>query len=206
MGGRMSAVDGALKRPGDRAKQEADAGIGWYAVVARTGRVAKGLSYGLVGALAVKLAVGSGGEATSRQGALAQVAHHSFGKIVLIALALGFAAYALWRFIQAFAERPDAEDGEAKVWAKRAAYVGRGLIYVGLTFSTVKILTGSGGTQSQNAKTHQSTAMVLGWPGGRWLVGAVGLAFIGVGFWNLYRGLARKFDDNWRTGRLSPSV
>jgi hypothetical protein len=201
----VSAVDSALSKPGDKAKQKANAGRGWYAVLARTGLVAKGLSFGLVGVLAAKLAVGHGGKATSREGALAQVAHHSFGKAVLIALALGFAAYALWRLVQAIAERCDGDENEATTWAKRAGYVGRGLIYAGLTFSTLKIVAGSG-HQSQNEKARKSTAMVLDWPAGRLIVGAAGLVVIGVGCWNLYRGLTRKFEDKWRVGRLSPSV
>src|SRR5947209_9385855 len=145
MGGRMSVVDSALKRSGESARQEAATGRGWYAVAARSGLAAKGISFGLVGVLAIELALGNGGKATGREGALAQLSRHSFGKIVLIALAAGFAAYALWRFIEAFAERPDREDGPVKVLAKRVGYVGRGLIYAGLTFSTVKILLGSGG-------------------------------------------------------------
>jgi hypothetical protein len=201
----MSAVDGALSKPGNEARQKADAGRGWYAVLARTGLVAKGLSFALVGALAAKLAVGHGGQATSREGALAQLAQHSFGKFALIALALGFAAYALWRFVQAFAERCDSEDNAAATWAKRAGFVGRGLIYSGLTITTVRLVAGAD-HQSQNEKAHKSTAMVLGWPAGRWLVGAAGLTVIGVGLWNLYRGLARKFEDKWRLGKLSPSV
>ena len=48
--------------------------------------------------------------------------------------------------------------------------------------------------------------MVLGWPAGRYLVGAAGLVVIGVGFWNLYRGLSRKFEDKWRVGKLSPQM
>src|SRR4051794_2081237 len=167
----MSAFDrgaAALERPGDKARQKADAGRGWYAVVARAGLVAKGLSFGLVGSLAIKLALGHGGHATSRQGALAELSSQSFGKFALIALALGFAAYALWRFVQAFAERADSDDSVAKTWAKRAGYVGRGLIYAGLTYSTLRILDGSGGGQSQSAKAHHQTAMVLGWPAGRY--------------------------------------
>lgn len=199
----MATID--VRKPGAQARAEAEAGRGWYAVLARSGLVAKGLSYGLVGVLALKLALGDGGTATSRQGALEQLAHHSFGKIVLILLAAGFAAYAVWRFVQAYAERPDAEDGPAKVWAKRAGYAGRGLVYVALTYSTVRILMGSGGGQSQTAKAHHSTAMVLSWPGGRWLVGGAGLGLVGVAVWNLYRGLSRKFEDKWR-GRLTPSV
>lgn len=201
----MSAVDGALSKSGDKAKQKAQSGRGWYAVVARTGLIAKGLSFGLVGLLAAKLAIGEGGKATSREGALAQVARHSFGKAVLIALALGFAAYALWRFVQAVAEEHDADENAGATWAKRAGYVGRGLIYAGLTFSTLKLLAGAG-HESQNERAHKSTAMVLGWPAGRYLVGAAGLTVIGVGCWNLYRGLARKFEDKWRVGRLSPTV
>ena len=200
----MSAVDSALNA-GDKAKQQAQSGRGWYAALARTGLVAKGLSFGLVGVLAAKLAIGHGGQATSREGALAQVARHSFGKAVLIALALGFAAYALWRFVQAIAEEHDGDESAAATWAKRAGYVGRGLIYAALTFSTLKLLAGAG-HESQNEKAHKSTAMVLGWPAGRYLVGAAGLVVIGVGFWNLYRGLSRKFEDKWRVGKLSPTM
>jgi uncharacterized protein DUF1206 len=188
------------------ARAKARQGRGWYAALARTGLVAKGLSFGLVGALAIKLAVGDGGQATSRQGALQSLAHHSFGRVVLIALAVGFAAYALWRFVQAYAETPSAEDSGAKSWAKRFGYLGRGLIYAGLTYSTVKILTGSSGGQSQNAKAHHSTAVVLKWPGGTWIVGAAGVVLIGVALWNLYRGLARKFEDKWRVAHLTPAV
>jgi len=197
----MSATNTTLERSTAKART----GSGWYAVVARSGLVAKGLSFGLVGALALELAIGHGGKATSREGALAQLSDHSYGKIVLIALAVGFAAYALWRFVQAVAERPDEKDGEAKVWAKRAGYVGLGLIYAGLTYSTLRIL-GGGTSDPQDEKAHKSTAMVLGWPAGRVIVVAAGLVVIGAGLWNLYRGLARKFDDKWRVGELSPAV
>jgi hypothetical protein len=173
--------------------------------LARIGLVAKGLSFGLVGALAIKLAAGDGGKATSRQGALQDLAQTSFGKVVLVLLACGFAAYALWRFVEAYVEEQSSDDGAAKVWGKRAGYVARGLIYAGLTYSTLKILTGSG-SQSQDAKAHHSTAVVLKWPGGTWLVGIAGLALIGAALWNLYRGLTRKFEDKWRVNKLTPAV
>ncbi|HXK14702.1 MAG TPA: DUF1206 domain-containing protein [Gaiellaceae bacterium] len=199
----MASID--VRRPGQEARNKAETGRGWYAGLARFGLVAKGMSYGLVGVLALKLALGDGGSATSRQGALKDLAQHSFGRIVLILLACGFAAYALWRFIQAYAERPDAQEGEGKVWVKRVGYIGRGLVYAALTYSTVRILTGSGAGQSQNSKAHQSTAVVLGWPGGRWIVTGAGLVLVAVALWNLYRGLARKFEKRWRGG-LTPVV
>jgi hypothetical protein len=202
---RRNNASETVRHPGHEARREAESGSGWYAWVARAGLVAKGVSFGIVGVLAIKLAIGHGGKATSRQGALQSLAQHSFGKILLIVLAVGFAAYALWRFIQAYAERDedDGEKGNAKKWGKRGGYVGRGLIYAGLTYSTIRILTGSGQQHSQNQKAHHSTAMVLSWPGGRWIVAIAGLAIIGAGLWNLYRGLTKKFEDKWRTGEMS---
>jgi Domain of Unknown Function (DUF1206) len=202
----MGALEHGARRPAAEAQQKADSGTGWYAVLARTGLVAKGLSFVLVGALALDLAIGGGGKATSREGALQALAGHAFGTVALILLACGFAAYALWRFVQAYAERPDAGDGAAKVWGKRAGYVGRGLIYAGLTFSAIRIVAGSGGQQSQDQKAHHSTAVVLSWPAGTWLVGAAGVVLIGAALWNLYRGVARKFEDKWRLDRLTPAV
>jgi hypothetical protein len=196
-----------LRHPADAARSEAQSGRGWYAVLARSGLVAKGLSFGLVGVLAIKLAAGHGGNATSREGALQTLAQHGFGKAVLVLLALGFAAYALWRFVQAYAERDEesGEKGEAKKWGKRVGYLGRGLIYAGLTASTVKILLGSGGQQSQNQKVRSTTATVFDWPAGRWIVAIAGLCIIGAGLWNAYRGLTKKFEDKWRTGEMSTS-
>ena len=183
-----SANLGAAER---HTRAKAENGSGWYAVLARTGLVAKGVSYGLVGALAVKLALGDGGKATSREGALQSLAQQSFGKVVLILLALGFGAYALWRFVQAFAERK---------WGAGAGYVGRGLIYAALTFSAIKILVGAQTRGSQTQRAHKTAATVLGWPAGTWIVGIAGAVIIGVGLWNLYRGLSRNFEKKWRGG------
>jgi hypothetical protein len=199
------SVSDALGNPGDEAKQKANAGRGWYAVLARVGLVAKGISFLLVGGLAAKLALGHGGKATSRNGALESLAQHTFGRVALAVLAAGFAAYALWRFVQAWAERCTGDDNEATTWGKRAGYVGRGLIYASLTFSSLRLVMGAD-EEAQNTKAHKSAAMVLGWPAGRWLVGAAGVAIAGVGAYNLYRGLTRKFEDKWRVGRLSPGV
>jgi hypothetical protein len=200
--GRASHIGG---NPAQDAREKAQRGSGWYAWLARGGLLAKGASYALVGVLAIGVAIGTGGATTSRQGALETLAQETWGKIVLALLGAGFAAYAIWRFIQAFAERGDeaGEKGTATKWGKRAGYVGRGLIYLSLAFSTFKLLVGAGGGQSQNAKAQQTTATVLDWPAGRWLVGIGGLCLIGAGLWNAYRGIRKKFEDKWRTGEMS---
>ena len=150
----MTSIDQqALKRPAQEARQRGRSGSGWYAWLARAGLVAKGVS--------VRDRRSAGGQArgrgrrraTSRSGALHALAQESFGRIVLILLVIGFAAYALWRGVQAFA----LPGRRRKDWLKRLGYLGRAAIYVGLTFSAVSILLGDGGGSSQDAKAHKTT-------------------------------------------------
>ncbi len=192
------------EHPAREVRRDAERGRGLYAWVARGGLVAKGASYAIVGILALQVAFGEGGKATSRQGALATVAQNELGKVLLVLLLVGFAAYALWRLVAAYAERNEDDDatGKAKTWGKRAGYAGRGLIYAGLTYTTIKILSGSA-EQSENQEAKSTTAGVLDWPAGRWIVALVGLGIVGAGAWNAYRGVSLKFEDEWRAGQMS---
>ena len=179
-----------MASPAVEIERDAHGERGWYSALARTGLVAKGLSFGVVGALALKLALGDGGKATSREGALEELAGTGLGELLIAALAIGFAAYALWRVVQAFA------CGE---WLERIGYAGRGVIYAALTYSAVRLLFGAHG-DSQNEKARKTTDTVLDWPGGKLLVIVAGLVVIGVGMWNLYRGVTKKFEKKWRHG------
>jgi hypothetical protein len=162
----------------------------WLERLGRMGLAAQGISYGLVGLLALRLALGDGGKATSRQGAFETLAHDPFGKAVLIGLAIGFAGYAAWRFANAFFDRKGRGD-DAPGLAKRAGELAKGLLYTGLTWSVFEVLTtdrASGGSQKKQ------TAGVFDWPGGRWLVLAAGVVVLGYAAWNVYRGVTRRFE------------
>ena len=198
----MNVVEERLRQPAEEAQRRGRSGSGWYAWLARAGLVAKGVSFGIVAVLAIKLAVGDGGKATSREGALHALAGESFGKVVLALLVVGFAAYALWRFVEAWA----APGEDAKKWAKRAGSVSRGLIYAALAYSAGKLLAGAGGSGSQNERARETAETLFSWPAGTWLVGIAGAVVIGVGLWNLYRGLALKFEDRWRTGEMGATA
>ena len=69
-----------------------------FELFARGGFVARGVVYGIIGVLALELALGDGGRATNQQGALATVAHQSFGHVLLIAVAIGLGGYAALAF------------------------------------------------------------------------------------------------------------
>jgi len=168
--------------------------------VGRAGLVARGVIYLLLALLAARIAIGAPAETTDKQGVVALVADQPFGRALLVVLAIGMAAYALWELARTFQVR---EDSEAKAWGKRAAYVGTAAFYVAGAVTAAAFVIGEprGGGGGQDERTW--TAEVLGWPGGRLLVGAVGIGFLVFAGWNVYRGVAQKFMKHLETERMS---
>ncbi|MFN2628432.1 MAG: DUF1206 domain-containing protein, partial [Gaiellaceae bacterium] len=169
--------------------------------LARSGFVARGLIYGIIGILAIKLALGNGGKSASQQGALKTIAEQPFGKVLLILVAIGLAGYALWRLIHAFLGHGP-EDSDSTF--DRLAALASGIVYAGLCATAVKILLGSGGTSS--GSPHKAAAGVFGWPGGTWLVGIAGLVLIGVGLYQGYRGISKDFLKDSKTEEMTATI
>ena len=187
----MGTATRSLRRVGDS---------DWVERMGRIGLVAKGVSFALVGVLALLLAFGAaGGTATDRPGAFRYLSQQSYGFVALLAIALGFGAYATWRFAQALLDRDD-EGTDFEGWAKRAGCLARGLFYAGLSWLAFSFLTGPRG-ESQNER--EQTARVFDWPLGRWLVGVLGLALIGYGLWNGYRSFTGKFRKHLKEGKVA---
>jgi hypothetical protein len=171
-----------------------------FAILSRAGFVARGLIYGIIGVLALDLALGRGGKITNQQGALRTVEHHSFGHLLLTLLAVGLGGYALWRLFRALlGHGPEGADSGLE----RLGALGSGIAYAVICAIAVQILMGSSGTSGKASKTAND---VFGWPAGRWLVGIAGLVMLGVGLYQLIRGVRRKFLDDSNTQKMSRPV
>jgi hypothetical protein len=170
---------------------------GW---LGRAGLAARGVVYAVVGLLAVKLALGDGGKAASQQGALKTIAGQPFGKVLLVVLAAGLAGYAIWRLIRGVVGHGREDHDSA---TDRVAALGSGIAYAALCAAAVAILVGS---ESGSGSPKQATGGVLDWTGGRFLVGIAGAAFVGVGVYQAYKGLSRKFLESSKTGEMSEGV
>lgn len=166
--------------------------------LARAGFVARGAIYGIIGVLAVGVAIGAGGRTTDQQGAMQTLADGAFGSALLVVLAVGLAGYALWRLVRAaIGHGPEASDSTFD----RVAGVASGIAYAILCATAVAILLGSSGGGS--GSPDKATGGVLGWPAGQWLVGAAGVALIGVGLYQGYKGLSRGFLEDSKTDEMS---
>src|SRR5215218_1278749 len=166
----------------------------------RAGLVAKGISFALVGVLALQVALEGGGSTEDRQGALRTIASGGLGRAALVALAIGFAGYAIWRLAQAFFDRANEGDDPPGL-AKRALALGKAAVYASLSATAVSILVDAGG--SGGKEEDKWTARVLDLPAGRWLVGIAGLVVIGVGVFNGWRAFSGGFEKHLETWEMS---
>lgn len=169
--------------------------------LARFGLVAQGISFGLVAVLAIELALGKGGRATSREGALQTIAQSGIGRVAVFVLAFGFGAYALWRLAQVFLGHDVEEKGGREKWGKRLSSLGKAAIYGGLCWAAFSIALGKHG--GGGGKEQEATKGILGWPGGRWIVFAMAIAIAGAALWNLYRAVSGKYKDSLKEEQMS---
>jgi Domain of Unknown Function (DUF1206) len=167
--------------------------------LSRGGFVARGFVYAIVGILAFRLALGAGGKLVDQEGAFHAVAHQPLGSLLLTLLAIGLAAYALWRLVRAaIGHGPEGMDSGAD----RIVALASGLVYAGLCVVALRVLTGSASTTSPS----KATGGVLGWPAGTWLVGVAGLAFIGIALFQGYRGVTKDFLDDAKTESMGAAT
>lgn len=176
----------------------------WIERLARFGYAAKGVVYALVGILAFQAAFNWGGRITGSKGAFQTIANQPFGNVLLFLVAIGLVGYVVWRFVQAIYDPEHNEEG-AKAIARRLSYAASGLIYGSLAFAAFRIVFSSSSSSSSGGSSgsEQQTATLLSQPFGQWLVGLVGVAAAGYGFYCIYRGIKTKFRRKLKLSEMS---
>jgi hypothetical protein len=155
---------------------------------ARIGLVAYGITHLLIAWLALQVAFGGGGERTDQNGAFQAIAAEPFGRVLLWVLVVGFVAVALWRLEQTIFASAGVQDTTEQV-KKRVESAARAAVFAALAVLAGRIAAGGGASSGG----QQATAGVLGWPGGRFLVGAVGLGILAVAVVKAKHGWEKKF-------------
>ena len=164
--------------------------------LARLGYMARGTVYLLVGWFALAAAFG-GGRPEDTHGALGRVLQQPFGRILLGLIALGLVFYALWRAVQSALDLDD-HGSDAKGIAVRIGLGFSALVHLGLAFFAASVALGWQGPGSGGDASKDWTAWLMGQPFGRWLVGAIGIAVIGVGIGHLVRAWKESYKKRLR--------
>jgi len=125
------------------------------------------------------------------------LASKPYGLVSLWLLAIGFAAYALWRL----SEAAFVVTGEGNGAGPRLKSLGRGVVYASFVYLTVKVITGMQGSQSR--QQQDVTAQAMQHPAGRWLPGVAGVIVVIIGLVLLLQGIRHTFMKNLRTSQMS---
>jgi hypothetical protein len=169
--------------------------------VARTGFVAKGFVYFLVGLLSLQAAIGLGGDAPSATQALEQIIYRPFGSILLIGIIIGLLAYSAWRILQAIFD-PEDRGKETNVWFFRLIDFLTGCLYLSMSYAAWQILQGLHATSSDE-NTEVWVGRVLELPYGKWLVMVCAAVILIAGFYQFYSAWIASFDYSFDADRMS---
>jgi Domain of Unknown Function (DUF1206) len=207
----FSGAEGAV----DSARQAVDAGADQAADSARevrhshtlrwatrAGLACYGVVHLLLAWLAVEIALGRTSREGDQSGAFGLLASQPGGRALLVLLVVGMAALTVWQLLLALVGHTD-KDGARRV-LERAASAARAVVYAFLGVSAARVAAGSG--KSSAGEQSGTTAGVLGMSGGRFLVTLAGLLVIALGVGLCWYGLARRFQDNLQTERMSRAV
>lgn len=174
----------------------------WLQTAARIGHLAKGIVYALIGVLAIREAIGQGGQVAGGQEAVQYLGSQPFGQVMLVLIGAGLGGYAIWRFLMA-AQDTEGDGDDAMGVVKRLGYAVSGVVNGALAYTALEMAFGtSGGGGSAQGWTAQLMSLTFG----RVLVFVVGVSIVGVGFHQLYVAYEKRFMERLNTSAMSAKV
>jgi hypothetical protein len=158
----------------------------WLRAVSRLGLVCRATVYLLIGYLAFRLALtkhGRTGAPASSAGAVQEAVANTWGRVPLILLVAGLAAYALTQLLEAVF-RPAHATGKMGRWRQRAVSSWGCLLYLAFCLSTARLLVEIQPKRTASSEQRQDTEIAAdllrtGW--GRLLLVLAGLLVVAAG-------------------------
>ncbi|MDY0908576.1 DUF1206 domain-containing protein [Microbacterium sp. CFBP9034] len=163
-----------------------------FQVIARIGYVVLGVLHIVIGAIAISIATGGGGEA-DQGGALEQIRDNPAGVFLLWAIVIGLFALAVWQIAEAFT----ANDADSKKkWGHRVKFIGTAVAYLAIAATALTYALGGQSDSSESSQTF--SAQLMATPGGVFLLCFVGLVVFAIGVAFVVRGFTRGFEKHLR--------
>jgi hypothetical protein len=172
-------------------------------ILVRVGDGARGYLFFVLGLLALQMALGKITGTADYQGAIAATAGHPLGKFLLVIVLIGLVFYVLWALACALLDLLHAGH-DMKGLFKRGVLLVNAVIYGLLIPTLLGYITGGGGpANSQSFNIGKLATTIFLWPGGKWLVAAVGAILVVGGLVTFYSGVRHDFDKESSSYSLS---
>jgi hypothetical protein len=155
----------------------------------RMGFIGYGVLHLAIAWLAVQIAVGRSGQEGDQSGALQTLAAQPFGKFLLVLIAVGLVAMAIWQLLLAAIGHRD-KQGKARTF-ERVASGARTVVYAVLAYTATKVVMGAPTSSAQQQR--KATAGVMAHTAGAWLIGLIGVGVFALGVGLAWYGAKHKF-------------
>lgn len=163
----------------------------WFEKFARFGLVSKGIVYFLMGGLSVLAAFGLSSEKGDKSEAFKLIYEQPYGRVILIAIAIGLLGYVMLRLMQAF-KNTENKGKDLKGTLDRIGYGMSALMYLGIGIYAMKLVL-QGASSDQGDSRQFIVSKIFEYPGGEYIVGIASLIVIGMGIYQIARGVTGKF-------------
>jgi hypothetical protein len=130
----------------------------WLERLGRLGYIVRGALYGVMGILALRLALGAPTRTADQRGTLYLLSGSPLAKVLLLIVIVSLAAYALWGFIRAVYD-PLGRGNDTGGIVARLGFAWSGLNYAALLLFALTFLVGA--TKSDGSDTMQKTVGAL---------------------------------------------
>jgi hypothetical protein len=183
----------------------------WLRTGSRLGLACRGTVYLLVGYLAFRLALaahGRKGEPASSAGAVQAAVDPAWGRVPLVLLVAGLAAYALTQLLEAVF-RPARAAGTMGSWRQRAVSSWGFVLYSVFCLSTARLLVETPPQQTAQSEQRQDTGMTAdllrtGW--GKALLLLVGILVVAGGLEAGRRAVRLNFRERFTDEHMSRAL
>ena len=183
----------------------------WLRAGSRLGLACRGAVYLLVGYLAFRLALaahGRAGEPASSAGAVQAAVDPAWGRVPLVVLVAGLAAYALTQLLEAVF-RPARAAGTLGRWRQRAVSSWGFVLYSVFCLSTARLLVETPPQQTAQSEQRQDTGMTAdllrtGW--GKALLLVVGILVVAGGLEAGRRAVRLNFRERFTDEHMSRAL
>ncbi|HEY2598320.1 MAG TPA: DUF1206 domain-containing protein, partial [Candidatus Dormibacteraeota bacterium] len=166
----------------------------------RLGYVVRGALYVVMGFLAFKIAAAQpGGKATDLSGSLVWLIGNPFGKLVLVVVLIGLAAYSLWGFIRAIYD-PLHRGRDPQGIAARIGFLTSAFSYAAIALFALQILAGQGAASHDS--TQKTVSSLLAHPAGGLITIVLGLIAIGIGIGQFVEAYRATFKNDLKAGEM----
>jgi hypothetical protein len=169
----------------------------------RLGFAVRGLLYGAIGLLAIEVALGVRSAPEDVTGVLGLIGRQSFGRPLLVVIAVGLAALAMYGFSRIVYDPFEHETSTPRP-LQRVGFFVSGLAYTALVFTALRVLSGLRRLADGVPSPEQAASGLLTTPWGPWLVGLAGLVVLIVGGVELWRAIGYDFGKDLKRYELSP--